>query len=81
MSTPKFYQSVLQEVEGNIFEHVYPHISSNLFTIKERMGNPEGNCEDCGQNEWILLPKESYAVRVGGKPYIECYNCGHTTHL
>jgi hypothetical protein len=81
MSTPKFYQSVLQEVEGNIFEHVYPHLNSNEFTIKERMGNPEGNCEDCGQNEWILLPKDCYAVRVGGKPYIECYNCGHTTHL
>lgn len=81
MSKPKFYQAVLQEVEGNIFEHVYPHLNSNEFTIEERMGNPNGSCEDCGENEWILYPKESYSVRVGGKPYIECINCGHTTHL
>lgn len=82
MSTPKFYQSVLKEVEGNVMDLVYPRLKgSEQLTIEERMGNPNGSCEDCGSNEWILYPKESYSVRVGGKPYIECINCGHTTHL
>jgi hypothetical protein len=81
MSKPIFYQAVLQEVRGNIFEHVYPFKNTSSLTIEERMGNPEGNCEECNDNKWIVLPRESYAVRVGGKPYIECLNCGHQTHL
>ncbi len=80
MSKPKFYQAVLQEVTENIFEHVYPHLNSNEFSIKERMGNDEGMCS-CGHNEWMLLAKESVAVSQGGKPYIECLNCGETSHL
>jgi hypothetical protein len=81
MSKPKFYQSILEEIKGNIFEYVYPHLDSNMFTIEERMGNPEGKCEDCGENEWVLSPPETSLVRLGGKPYIECISCGHTTHL
>lgn len=77
----KFYQAVLKEVKGNVLDHVYPHLKGNgQLTMEERLGNPEGNCE-CGGSEWILLPKESIAVSQGGKPYIECMNCGELTHL
>jgi len=79
MGKPRFFQSVLKEVKGDVFDHVY----GGLFkmTIKERMGNDEGKCPECDCNSWILLPKESVAVKEGGKPYIECMNCGVTSHL
>ena len=80
MSKPKFYQAVLKEVKGDIFEHVYQTAKGSM-TLTERLGNPEGNCPDCGKNHWWLLPNEGVAVAQGGKPYIECLNCGYTTHL
>ena len=81
MSKPKFYQAVLQEVKGNVLDHVYPHLKgANQLTMTERMGNDECRCS-CGHNEWMLLAKESVAVSQGGKPYIECLNCGETSHL
>ena len=76
---PKFYQAVLKEVKGDVLEHVY-HKGHGL-TIEERMGNKHGKCPDCGKNIWVLLPKETSAVREGGKPYIECMNCGYLSHL
>jgi DNA-directed RNA polymerase subunit M/transcription elongation factor TFIIS len=85
MSKPKFYQAVLQEVEGDVLARVYPeHIRKYgkvMTTMTERMGSEEAECPECGQNEWWLYPKESVLVAQGGKAYIECLNCGHTTHL
>jgi len=80
MSEIKFYQTVLKPVETeNVLKTVYPlHIARQL-TLEERL--PKGECEDCGGKEWIILPKESALVREGGKPYIECMNCGNRTHL
>jgi hypothetical protein len=76
---PRFFQAVLKEVEGDVLEHVYG--KNHNMTITERMGNNEGTCPECGCNSWILLPKESSAVSQGGKPYIECMECGTSSHL
>ena len=82
MGKPKFYQAVLQEVNGNVLDHVYPHLKGKgQLTMTERMGSENAECEQCSENEWWLYPKESTLVAQGGKPYIECLNCGHVTHL
>jgi predicted RNA-binding Zn-ribbon protein involved in translation (DUF1610 family) len=80
---PRFYQAVLQEVRGNVFDHVYPELKGtpSQCTMTERMGSKEARCPDCGKNIWIILAKESGVVREGGKPYIECMECGYQTHL
>ena len=77
-TAPKFYQAVLKPVK-NVIKHVYP-TKAHLITLEERLPN-NCRCENCGKNEWILLPKESIAVRESGKQYIECMGCGETTHL
>lgn len=85
MSKPKFFQAVLQEVEGDVLAKVYPEnvrkYGSPMITMAERMGSEEAKCPECGKNHWMLLPIESSPVREGGKPYIECLNCGYQTHL
>lgn len=82
MSKPKFYQAVLKEVKGNVLDHVYPQFKGReQLTMKERMGSDEARCPDCGENKWMLLAQESVSVVQGGKPYMECLNCGLTTHL
>ena len=68
MSEVRFFQAVLKEVK------------IDKVTLSERMEN-NGKCPECDCNSWILLPKESSAVREGGKPYCECMNCGYNTHL
>ncbi len=73
---PKFYQAVLEPVK-DVIPHVYG--MGSKITLKERLG--DGKCPECNNNEWILLAKESAAVRQGGKPYIECKSCGYNTHL
>lgn len=81
---PKFYQAVLKPIKGNVLEHVYPWLNQNGkidMTMTERMGSEEALCPDCGKNKWMILPDESVAVSQGGKPYIECLNCGYVTHL
>lgn len=82
---PKFYQTELKLIEGNVFDVAYPFLKGKSgfaqFTLKERMGDDEAKCPDCSNNEWWLLPSDSVAVREGGKPYIECLNCGYSTHL
>jgi DNA-directed RNA polymerase subunit RPC12/RpoP len=80
MGKPKFYQAVLQPIEGNVLAHVYPRHKGQM-TMTERMGSEEAKCLECGKNEWWLLPTESASPREGGKPYIECLNCGSQTHL
>ena len=77
---PKFYQAVLVKVEGSVLDKVYPFHKGQM-TLTERMGSEEAKCPDCSNNEWFLLPNDSVAVREGGKPYIECINCGYHTHL
>ena len=83
MSKPKFYQAVLVPIKGNVLDHVYPELkgSPNQMTMTERMGSEEAKCPECSNNEWWLLPDDSVTVREGGKPYIECLNCGYQTHL
>jgi DNA-directed RNA polymerase subunit M/transcription elongation factor TFIIS len=82
MSKAKFYQAVLVEVEGNIINHVYPHLEEGVVTLEERLPD-DALCPECdnSKREWYLLPKESIQVKEGGKPYCECMNCGYTTHL
>ena len=79
MSKPKFYQAVLQEVKGNVLEHVYH--KNHGMTMTERMGSEEAKCGECGGNSYIILAQESCAVQEGGKPYIECMGCGTMYHL
>lgn len=83
MSKPKFYQAILKPIKGDVFAHAYPNTNQGkiTMTMTERMGNEEANCPECGKNKWWLLPKDSVAVKEGGKPYIECLNCGYQTHL
>lgn len=73
---PKFYQAVFKL-------RTYTDIMklTKGLSIKERMGSENGECPECQSNHWWLLPKECVAVREGGKPYIECLNCGYQTHL
>lgn len=81
MRKPKFYQAVLQPIKGDVLEHVYGKKHGMSMSMTERMGSEEARCGECGSNSWILLAKESCAVREGGKPYIECMGCGLTSHL
>jgi hypothetical protein len=83
MTKPKFYKSVLVEIKGNVLDEVYPlrTIIGEQFTLKDRMGDADAKCIKCSNNEWWLLPDDSCSVREGGKPYIECLNCGFQTHL
>jgi Zn ribbon nucleic-acid-binding protein len=76
---PKFYKSELVEIH-NVLGEVYPH-QKEPPTMTERMGSEDAKCPECSNNEWWLLPADSVAVREGGKPYIECLNCGYHTHL
>lgn len=82
MSKAKFYQAVLVKVEGDIIQHVYPHLTKHEITLEERMPD-DALCPECdsSKREWYLLPKESIMIKEGGKPYCECMNCGYTTHL
>ena len=77
---PKFYKAALIEIKDNILDRVYPFHKGQI-TMTERMGSEEAKCPECSNNEWWLLPDDSVAVREGGKPYIECLNCGYQTHL
>lgn len=80
MEGVKFYRSVLEPVSNDdVLTAVYPLRVAQQLTLQERL--PNGVCEDCGDKEWIILPKESAMVRESGKPYIECKNCGYHTHL
>lgn len=80
MSKPKFFQTVLVEVGGNVLDRIYPN-SKGQITMTDRMGSENAECNNCGENEWWLYPEESVCVAQGGKPYIECLNCGYITHL
>lgn len=76
---PRFFQAVLKEVKGDVLEHIYG--KNHKMTIAERLGNAQGNCPECDSNSWIILAEESCARVEGGKPYIECMNCGTSSHL
>jgi hypothetical protein len=78
----RFFQSVLQEIPSSkIMDVVYPNKPKGSVTLEERLPESEWNCPECNCNSWIVLPRESAAVKEGGKPYIECMNCGYSTHL
>lgn len=80
--TPKFFKTTLTEIKDNVLDEVYPHLKGEeQLTMTERMGSEEAKCPECSNNEWWLLPADSVSVREGGKPYIECLNCGYQTHL
>ncbi len=81
MSKPKFYKAELKEVKGNVLDLVYPQHKNNQLTMAERMGTEDANCPDCGKNHWWLFPDECALIKEGGKPYIECLECGFQTHL
>ena len=74
---PKFYKAVLKPVK-DVMKLVYPQGGT---TLKERMGDADACCPDCGANKWMLLADESVAVVQGGKAYIECLTCGLQSHL
>ena len=76
---PRFFQAVLKEVKGDVLKHIYG--KNHKMTIAERMGNAQGTCPECGCNSWIILAEESCARVEGGKPYIECMECGTSSHL
>jgi hypothetical protein len=81
----------------DVLEHVYPHLMTRdggkyFPTMDERLGDAECiNCpketEEYGHEKkekysrWMLLPEESVSRTQGGKPYIECLDCGFLTHL
>lgn len=83
MGKPTFYQAILVPIEGDVLDHVYPRFRGTpiQMTLTERMGSENAECLECGENTWVLLPKESAPVRESGKPYCECMNCGSQTHL
>lgn len=76
---PKFYQAVLKPIKGNVLKAVYGDYCT--LTMVERMGSEEAKCPECGKNVWMIFAKESSMVQQGGKPYIECMECGYITHL
>jgi hypothetical protein len=84
---PQFFKCILVPIETDkVLETAYSDnkralhfITNGEMTLQERL--PDCTCEECGKKSWFLLPKEGVAVRTGGKPYIECLNCGFVTHL
>lgn len=75
-------------MKARIYKVVFVNLSNEEVMVitkglplSERMENPDGECPRCQNTEWALLPDESEAVRDGGKPYIECIDCGYLTHL
>jgi hypothetical protein len=87
----KFYQAVLKPMKNDkeVLESAYPNLVDTKYmpTMKERLGDAEcPNCKDEGitnkkETRWMMLADETVAVTQGGKAYIECLDCGHTTHL
>jgi hypothetical protein len=92
----KFYKTVLVPLKNDMeaLEIAFPHLirSKDLPTMEERLGDAE--CPNCPKEtiewglkkkekhtRWMLLPPESASVTQGGKQYIECLDCGYTTHL
>lgn len=73
----KFYKAVLKPVKDPLH---YAYGVDLGTTIDDHMYK-DGKCPDCGKDEWWFLPKESSAVREGGKPYIQCIGCGCSAHL
>jgi len=94
MSKPVFYQAVLKQIKHNVLEDVYPQLVGTkcMPTMDERLGDAE--CPNCPKEteewglekkekytRWMLLAEETASVTQGGKPYIECLDCGYITHL
>ncbi len=76
MSKPKFFQAVLKPLsEAEV------KVLTKGQSLTDRMGTEDAKCPDCGENQWWIMPVEGAAIRIGGKPYMECLNCGYTTHL
>ena len=77
MNKPVFYQAVLTRLtDADVLKQ------TRGLSIAERMDGDElAKCPECGENHWWLLPMQGNARRTGGKPYMECLNCGYQTHL
>ena len=81
MSEAKFFKSVLVELPvESVLEYSYGSTIAKQLTMEERLPN-DCECTECGNRSWIIMAKESCTVVTGGKPYIECLNCGYITHL
>ena len=77
---PKFYQMVLQPVPvEDVIAHVYPNKPKGAITLEDRLPN-NCACPICGHHNWMIRPVEVRELD-GYKPFIECMNCGNTTHL
>ena len=80
MNKPKFYQMVLQPVPvEDVIAHVYPNKQKGVISLAERLPN-DCACPSCGHHNWMIRPVEVRELD-GYKPFIECMNCGHQTHL
>lgn len=75
MNKPVFYQAILTKLDEDEVLNITKGIP-----INERTENKDGTCPECGEKKWWLYPTNS-AIRIGGKAYMECLNCGHVTHL
>jgi DNA-directed RNA polymerase subunit M/transcription elongation factor TFIIS len=80
MNKPKFYQMVLVPVDlDRVIETVYPEKPKGVISLAERLPN-DCACPSCGHHNWMIRPVEVRELD-GYKPFIECMNCGHQTHL
>jgi hypothetical protein len=86
----KFYKVTLTPIpKDKVLEYAYERfgndtrtldaIRNGKITLADRIGN--GKCEVCGKSDWMILPLSFKAVQEGGKPYIQCTECGTITHL
>jgi len=73
---PRFYQAELKPLNDTEVQKI-----TKGQSVADRMGSEAASCPDCGSNHWWIYPAMSAALRIGGKPYCECLNCGYTTHM
>ena len=66
---------------GGIAIHIYGDAFRNDPDYFIKRVNDTMLCPECGGREFNLYPDKFVVVSQGGKPYIECANCGETSHL
>ena len=54
---PKFYQTALAEIKGNVLDEVYPYLKGEeQLTMTERMGSEEAKCPESVSYTHLTLP-------------------------